>query len=174
MGKGGAGGWWVKRRSESGADWLERLGTGRVETQNGSTSRWVHVSVGMTSSFPTWFLFWRIFLPWDVDVSWAAVDSGDRAQHCPQVVQVHLCNDLFSHVLNITAATVIRGKCAHSDLVASSHTSPLITPKTHRNYHSLLISQTFLLPAAGSCFCKSVPRLSAAVKSVLRRDSGIC
>lgn len=32
------GGWWMKRRSESGADWLDRLGTGEVETQIGGWS----------------------------------------------------------------------------------------------------------------------------------------
>lgn len=143
---------------ESGADWLDRRGW---------DSEWRFVLVGVASSSPLMFLFWRIFLLWDVDVKdWAAVRGQRRRRSGMERVRrtwdqreaglagperqigeaewcgtVHvLCDDLFSHVLNITAATVIRSKYAHSDIVASSHTS---SSHYSKNTHIIIIFCSF-------------------------------
>ena len=44
---------------EWGADWRDRLETREVETQNGGTSWWGLVLVGVAVSFPLWFLCWN-------------------------------------------------------------------------------------------------------------------
>lgn len=49
-----------------------------VKTQNGVTSRWAHVLVGVALSSPLWSLLWRVFLPWNGNVKGWAVDDPGR------------------------------------------------------------------------------------------------